>query len=152
MLTVPTVLRAFGGTRNQLNKWIASGHMASQVPEGSPGVASRVPRKTALEIAFMVVLTDVGFEPVAAKAHAQNWVRLAQTKDGCPPVWFFNPASGHVDRPGPRARYTLDFARQPDNIDMIMGMEQRPAAALCVVHVGEIIARIDKLEQIVSEV
>lgn len=148
MLPLPDVLRAFAGTRNKVNRWVAAGYLTNKVPEGSPGVPSILDRPTALEIAFMTVLTDAGRNPSDAKIIAGGWLEKIKKGERLQTVVLnhFGGAGQNIptssDEP---LSVFLDASRLP--AEMPMGTEPRPALAIVAVNVTEIIRRVDIIDR-----
>jgi hypothetical protein len=145
-IPLPAILKAFGCSRTKLNKWRSEDHLAADIPDGSPGVASMVSREVGLEIAFMSVLTGAGYGPSDAKIHARNWLRLHKEK-GLDPVWVFDPMAGMLAVRGSGAETIKAVLAAPrEQIEMPLGTQNRSSMVLRVFNLGEVLARLDEIE------
>lgn len=148
-IPLPAVLKGFGCTRNNLNKWKSSGHLAGKIPDGLPGIASMVNREVALEIAFMSVLTAAGYVPRDAKIVARNWLSLHKQKGGLDDIWAFDPMAGLLAERSDGKRETIFsvVSRPIEQVDMPLGAQNRASVTLRVFNVAEIVARLDEIER-----
>jgi hypothetical protein len=156
MIPLPDVLRSVGGTRNKLNKWIAGGYLAHDIPKGWPGIPSEITRDAALEIAFMTVLTSAGFPPAKASETARDWLthrgRGANLQFVCainPRTSTYHPTAYRSDRP-PLAEVLnrLSEAVEIPSGRPFLGPDKklfRHPASVILINIGEVIQRIDAL-------
>jgi len=152
MLPLPAVLRAFHGTRNKVNRWVAAGYLTNKVPEGSPGVPSIIDRPTALEIAFMTVLTDAGRNPSDAKIIASGWLEKIKQEQRLQTV-VLNHFGGAGSNIPTSSKQPLSVFLDGSNLpaDMPTGTENRQALAVVAVNVTEIISRVDAIDRFCKE-
>jgi hypothetical protein len=133
------------------------GLLKSKLSETSAGVARDFTRVNALEISFIVPLTDVGYSPSLASAKAHEWI-AAEAKGKLPPWYVENrytsenilcstaAETGDDGRSVSLAEWATTLA---DEIEGGWRAEesnpQRPATRLAVIHLKEIIRRVDEL-------
>jgi hypothetical protein len=153
--TVPEVLAACGATRDDFNNWNRRRLLRAQLAETTPGVARRISRRAALEVAFMAALTDIGFDAAAASTIAHEYVVREQRGD-LEPWLLCDPVTGKVVRVG-------DHTAKKASISSLLGMfgddvgervgDDAPAAMnepaqgtrFAVVHLAGLVKRIDAL-------
>ncbi len=93
-LPLPAVLAAFDIPRSKLLR--IRPHLAKPIPAGSKGVTTYIDRETALDLAFMVVLTQAGLDSTQAAHFSKKWREEFRDTEDIPagPFRVLNPRSG----------------------------------------------------------
>lgn len=148
MVPLSLALRIYDCTRNKLNKWRAAGYLSNEIPTGSSGVKTMIPREAALEIGLMSAATAVGYEPADAQAIVRNL--LDQISRGhTDPFWTYG--LGTLLERGAGNNSLAHVAGRRDQAFMPSGAEFRQPIMMRTINVGEIVARLDAWEHAFAE-
>lgn len=160
--TLTQVLSIANWSRDDFNNWKRRAGFWTYMPETTPGVAQELSRESALEIAFLAAVAEVGANPYyGTRLEVKRW--LLEEKSGkFPPAWAANPQAARVKalKGGqPIGQGFRNFAEAnvgklaltlPDEPAWLPTQgkavrESKPATVLVLVNRAEIVRRIDEL-------
>lgn len=119
-LNLSQVSAAAGATTNQINNWIARGHLSTELEEPAPGGARGFSRSNVQEIVLMQRLIGAGMSPsAAAEKLARLFARLKQKSPEGGFVTFFQSGDFVVSTEPPSARLISATAALVVNLDRI---------------------------------
>jgi hypothetical protein len=146
--TLQEIAAVAGCDYDFINNRIRRGDLTTKLKPVEPPTAREFTRQNALEIAFLSALVDIGYKPLDAKRRTKEWLRL-EKDDELHPYWaenrkrgcgefFSNPELGFVDL----------STMLSDGIGGGWGKDEGEhlnATHIAVIHVAEIVRRVDTL-------